>query len=205
MSYNKDFFDAYRKDVAQPEIRAIHDKMFDIFKYLDGYEYRCRMDIVEFGCGIGEFYNYLEKNHGCVDDYIGIDKNWKESGMPVIQADYLQDDVVLPFKPIAFVSIFSSELIMPWTKAYEFYEKIFKEYPTINTGMVAGFYYKDQRLNDLKVKEVYDIESYQSNDNLRSYDHTRSNFTELRSYVPRNVPNMFGPNVVEVWKYLIRK
>jgi hypothetical protein len=89
---------------------------------------------------------------------------------------------------------------MPAFDKYAFYEKIFMEYD-IQMALVAGFYYRN-RIQEDKVTETGGIVSYQSIEDQRNYP--CNNFIEMRTYI--DVPSkMFGDDVVEVWKLLIRK
>jgi hypothetical protein len=83
---------------------------------------------------------------------------------------------------------------------YNFYDKVFGEYE-IQTALVSGFYYKN-RLKEEKVQETGGIISYQTLEDQKDYP--GKHFIEFRTCI--DVPSkMFGPEVVEVWKLLIRK
>ena len=89
---------------------------------------------------------------------------------------------------------------MPAPVRYEFYRKLFKENRDLTIGMVAGFYYKDRAAQEA-VLETGDLISYQTIE--KQSDYICKEFTEFRCY--QEVPSkMWGDQVVEVWKFLIR-
>ena len=70
----------------------------------------------------------------------------------------------------------------------------------VRYGLVSGFYYKD-RVEQDKVEEVGGLISYQTIEDQKKY-HCKE-FIEFRSFI--EVPSeLFGPDVVEVWKFFIR-
>lgn len=107
----------------------------------------------------------------------------------------------LPFTPNAFVSLFSVECFHSTPEKYEFYEKIFKTFSTIEFGLVGGFFYEGRR-GEEKVGETGNIVSYQTIE--KPWKYTSNWFTEFRMHI-RTPSKMFGPDVVEVWKFFIRK
>ena len=85
-------------------------------------------------------------------------------------------------------------------KKYEFYEKIFNN-TSIQYGLVAGFFYLDQR-DLLYCKEEGFEKVYMTTE--RQLDYYSDTFEEWRQYI--HVPSeMFGPNLMEVWKFFKRK
>ncbi len=83
---------------------------------------------------------------------------------------------------------------------YNFYRRIFRELP-IQLALVSGFYYEN-RIKEEQVKETGEIVSYQSIEDQREF--MCPEFIEFRTHLP--VPSkMFGEDVIEVWKLLVRK
>ncbi|NCN51544.1 hypothetical protein GW931_00870 [archaeon] len=74
----------------------------------------------------------------------------KEYYRRFINADYWSSGnlqkLINPSKPTSFVSLFSSEIIAPFEENYKFYERIFKEIPSVNGGLVSGFFYKNKKI-----------------------------------------------------------
>jgi hypothetical protein len=199
MGYNDNFYIEYKKYLREPDVRAAHGKMFRLFDLilLNGIS---KTKIVDLGCGVCEFTHHEFRNK---NNYFGIDKNNFDNREDVIIGDYLNLNLLdeTPFKPDVFISLFSTENMMPAQEKYKFYEELFKKVPTLEFGMVAGFFYKSHK-TDYVVQETGEIVSYQSIEAQKDYD--SSIFWEIRTHI--DVPSkMWGPDVVEVWKFFINK
>ena len=199
MSYNTSFFDEYKNYLLEPIVRNVHNWMFRIFE--DTFpQWKYPFNIIDFGCG--QCCEYLQ--HGQSSGYMGLDLNPLD-GEDMICCDYTKitsKDVkkFAGFPIHGFVSLFSTECCMSTTDKYAFYDKLFQEY-YMQTGLVSGFYYKN-RIQEEKVSETGGIVSYQTIEHQKDYP--GKHFIEMRTYI--DVPSkMFGPDVVEVWKLLIRK
>lgn len=155
--------------------------------------------MVDLGCGIGEYATY-NLHHAA---YVGVDLNNTGSAAPFLQADYLKLDFVnlLPFSPNAFISLFSIECCHAAEKKYNLYNRIFSTLPAIRCGLVGGFFYESRRSKEI-VSEAGEIVSYQTIEDPSL--HISDLFTELRFHL-RTPSQMFGNDVIEVWKLLIRK
>jgi hypothetical protein len=192
MPYDIEFFAAYRNELANPPVRAAHDEMFSAFARLCGD----RLDVLDLGCGTCEFHRYDR----CHRRYHGVDLLYEEPGMPVARADFKVMPIPCPFRPTAFVSLFSTELILPVEERYALYGRLFTELPTIRAAMVAGFYYA-KFPDELSVVESHGLRSYQTIEPAR--DVRSPHFREFRCYL--QVPShIFGPDVIEVWKFLTK-
>jgi hypothetical protein len=163
------------------------------------------MYVVDLGCGTCEYSDY-----GVKFKYVGMDVEPQGyDDVATFTADYkilngkllcdkIKDEY--GFYPNTFVSLFSTECCLHTDDKYKLYDKMF-ECNNINNGLVSGFYYNGKEYQD-QVEEVGGLISFQSIENMKSY--RRSNYMELRTYV--DVPSgLFGPDVVEVWKFFIRK
>lgn len=194
MPYDEAFFDAYRSELATDPIRRIHNEMFGTFIDLCfGNQY-----ILDLGCGTCEFYKYT-RHERKIKQYHGIDLNHREPDSSVTLGSYKSFPIHCPFKPTAFISVFSTELTMTVEKRYAFYKQMFAEFPTINYGMVSGFYYLDTP--DDEVVESHGLLSYQTIEDAKNV--RNDVFRELRAYV--HAPSkIFGPYVIEVWKFFMR-
>jgi len=199
MSYNQDFFEQYSDYLQEPQVRNVHDWMFRIFeKTFPQWKYP--FNIIDFGCG-----QCLEfRRYGLWAGYVGLDLDppvnpWTlRCDYTKISAEEVKKIANMPL--YGFVSLFSTECCMSAAEKYAFYKKLFEEYD-FDVGLVSGFYYKE-KIKGEKISETGGIVSYQTIEDQKEYVQKR--FIEMRTCV--NVPSkMFGPDVVEVWKLLIRK
>ena len=101
----------------------------------------------------------------------------------------------------AFISLFSVECCQLATIKYDLYNRIFSEFPTIGYGLVGGFFYQSKRDQE-SVSETGEIISYQTIEDPSLY--ISNLFTELRIHL-HTPSKMFGQDVIEVWKFFIRK
>jgi len=107
--------------------------------------------------------------------------------------EYMNQD-----KADTFCSFFSSECTESFVVNHSMYREIFKQVPTMQWGIVSGFYYSN-RIHEYCVEEAGGIRSWQSNQDLYGGDF----FKETRVLI-RNPSIMFGDDVVEVWRLLER-
>lgn len=208
MAYDNDFYRAYETYLGELRVRKCHDIMFSMFQNEVG-KYN---NVVDIGCGVfNEFNTFYRPKH-----YTGIDLNAdikdrtkdRNNNALFIQGNYRDRaflDAALHTDKLvgdaeAFVSLFSSEITAPAYENYELYNHLFETCPNIRAGLVSGFYYSD-KIDINPVTEAGGLISYQTLDPLESFRSQR--FSETRILMP--VPsNMFGDNVVEVWKIFNR-
>ena len=193
--YTEGFYDMYRNYLVEPQVRANHDLIFGIFKKLAPQNGFLVMDL---GCGLGEYSKY-----GYYSRYVGIDSNYTGAVKNFIKADYTSQNIakMMPYKPNAFVSLFSIESCYPVNDVYALYERLFKENSSLMYGLASGFFY-ELRKDKETVGESGGIKSYQTIESQS--ERMTSGFAELRTYM-KTPSNMFGKDVVEVWKILLRK
>ena len=196
MPYDENFYRMYREYLQEPVVRSNHDRVFSLFASLllpDSPR------VVDLGCGIGEYKTY-DRSHA---EYVGIDLNNTGSVAPFLQADYLKLNFgnLLPFSPNAFISLFSIDCCHTAEKKYDLYNRIFSVFPTVRCGLVGGFFYESRRHQET-VSEAGGVVSYQAVEDPSLY--ISALFTELRIHL-RTPSQMFGSDVIEVWKLLVRK
>jgi len=104
-------------------------------------------------------------------------------------------------RPNLVVSLFSTEVTASASENHEFYERIFRDLPSVNHLVVSGFYYARRRAFEV-VEEAGGLRSFQ----------TLSDPADLRSevfcegrVVVEAPSTMFGPDVYEVWRMLERR
>jgi len=203
MAYDDAFFEAYRRYLDEPIVRDQHDHVFQTFRRFVGDAPR----VVDIGCGAGEFFH-----DGSWWSYVGIDKTPRIVKQPcvgveprTISADYRDVDSwasKIDDKPEAFVSLFSIEPTLNVPRRYALYEELFDKIPSLKWGLSAGFYYSD-RIDAEWVEEVGGIVSYQTVE-PRSKRLVVKGVSEER-LVLRVPSKLFGPDVVEVWKFFQRE
>lgn len=196
MSYDEKFYRMYREYLQEQAVRANHDYMFALFAKL---LFPVLPGVMDLGCGIGEYATFDR----CHSAYVGIDLNNASSLPSFVQADYTALDFGqrLNFLPNAFTSLFSIECCNPAEKKYALYDRIFSAFPTVKYGLTGGFFYESRR-NKETVSETGELVSYQTIEDPSL--HISKLFTELRVHL-RTPSKMFGDDVVEVWKILVRK
>ena len=195
MPYDKKFYRMYRDYLNEKMVRRNHDLIFDYFRRfsLPGTIY-----VMDLGCGLGEYHL-----HGGYTDYAGIDLNDVGKVRNFIQADYHSLACVnrLPFRPTAFVSLFSIEPFHTVEAKYAFYERIFSEVPSVEYGLASGFFYEKRR-GRKTVKEKGKVVSYQTIEDPSRF--ISDKFSEFRLHI-KTPSKMFGKDVVDVWKIFIRR
>jgi hypothetical protein len=170
--------------------------------------------ILDLGCG--QYASSLNLLHNDVEHYWGIDQIkpgarrdvdpfWAPETLKFVEADYR----TLDFKtlgieskqgPMAFTSLFSAEPTANAVDNTKLYERVFSDFEECFYGVVAGFYYRS-KLPESVVEETGGIKSYQS---LPGLPEASSVYHEVRLEV--DAPSaMFGPDVVEVWRFLYNR
>lgn len=196
MAYDENFYVRYAEYLQEPVVRKNHNHAFAIFSSLvkPGIP-----RVIDCGCGIGEYATY-NPDHAI---YIGIDVQSVGALKNLIVADYreLAFGSHIPFIPNAFISLFSIECCNPAKIRYELYHRIFQKFDTIRFGMTSGFFYASRRNKEM-VAETGEIISYQTIEDPASV--ISPFFTELRVHM-QTPSKMFGDDVIEVWKFFIRK
>lgn len=202
MVYIDNFYPRYEEYLKELTVRKVHDYIFCKFNDFVNYHIPAFFDksYLDFGCGTSEFKKYnLNKNI----KYVGIDLNKISDNIVGDYTKMSSNEIVekIGFSPTVFISLFSSELIMPVKEKYEFYSNVFNNFTSIQCGLVSGFYYSNRK-NDERVKENENLLSYQTIEHPR--DWIQNNFFETTMYF--KVPSeMWGQDVVEVWKFFARK
>lgn len=197
MGYDPNFYKRYAEYLKEDNVRTSHDFAFSQFERLAGK----KLWFVDLGCGLGEYWK-----HGSPFAYTGVDVNDPKVGFKFIQGDYhdlraLKLELSRNRITNAFVSLFSIECFHSAPEKYAFYHRVFEVFPSIRFGLVSGFFYESKR-NQETVGETGGIVSYQTIEDQSLY--VSNVFTELRMHI-RTPSQMFGQDVVEVWKFFIRR
>lgn len=195
MAYDEEFYQKYGAYLLESTVRASHDL---VFRHFGRFVWPEGLLVVDLGCGLGEYQTY-----GHYHDYVGVDLNYVGQVGNFVCADYHDFSFLnrLPFAPTAFVSLFSTENFHSAGDKYALYKKIFAEVPSIQYGLVSGFFYEGRRMFD-KVEENGKIVSYQTIEDPAPY--ISDTFSEFRLHV-RTPSKMWGADVVEVWKIFCRR
>lgn len=195
MAYDNDFYKLYNEYIVEDSVRESHDRVFTILSALYGRSLHPKARTLDLGCGCGEFRTFGIYPQ---DDYFGVDK--EKSPAADVVMDYTKELPELPWRPNIFVSLFSIEACLPLDERYALYEKVFETYPSVQVGLVSGFYYKSKP-HKLTVIETGGLVSYQTIEPLLNWS---DKLKETR-VVLETPSNLFGEDVVEVWKFLERK
>ncbi len=195
MAYNKDFYQLYKNYLKEPTVRKNHDYIFGCFGNIPGQN---GLRVMDLGCGLGEYHIF-----GRYTDYVGIDLNNTGEIHNFMSADYHDLGFVseLSFEPNAFVSLFSIECCNPAETKYALYNKLFEALPSLQFGLAGGFFYENKRGQET-VGETGGIVSWQTIEDQSRFISPR--FSEFRAHI-YTPSEMFGKDVVEVWKFLIRR
>lgn len=196
MAYDDNFYRLYNDYLREITVRNNHDL---IFRYFRQFTHPDRMmDVIDLGCGLGEYRLF-----GQYREYMGIDLNETGQNRDFLKHDYHDLTFVksLLFKPTLFVSLFSIECCHDAPTKYELYNRLFSEVPSLQYGLVGGFFYEDRRGLEM-VGETGGIVSYQTIEDPAQF--ISSVFTESRTHL-RTPSRMFGDDVVEVWKTFARR
>lgn len=210
--YGQDFYKRYAEYLEEPVVREAHGWVVGALCAPCG---ALRDRVLDLGCGKSrEFLRHCEPVA-----YFGMDIN-AETPEPSRDSHYrlvvrhsarcdyrtfLDDPDVLrlvgPFRPRAFVSLFSSEIMDAPEQNYRFYDRLFTEFPRITRGLVSGFYYASRKHQAL-VEEAGGVRSYQT---LEPMESVRSEVFEERRVTVHVPSKMFGDDVYEVWKLFLRR
>jgi SAM-dependent methyltransferase len=203
IAYDQAFYSAYLRYLAEPVVRRNHDEMFEFFRRWTGpcsLQVGPWLSVVDLGCGLGEF-----ERHGDWRRYVGVDRNDTGKVKDFIHGDYSDlagVKALLRWEPDAFVSLFSIEACFLPDERYTLYDRVFDAWPSIRFGMVSGFYYQN-RLDEPVVSEAGGaIVSCQTIE--KQADFLSSRFFEVRTSL-RTPSELFGDDVVEVWKFFARR
>ncbi len=194
MAYDSEFFEAYDRYLHEDVVRENHGDMFALF---DRLCVATNKQVVDLGCGIGEYFRW-----GRFFSYVGIDKSNHGHPGTVIEGDYLDATTLqrLPFVPTAFVSLFSIEPMLPAADRYALYRRLFADNPQLKCGLVSGFFYATRAHLEV-VGETGGIKSYQT---LEHIDEFKIPGVHEERFVINTPSAMFGPDVMEVWKIFVR-
>lgn len=201
MAYDKQFYDKYQAYLKEKTVRDSHDFVFDQFwKMTSGQHLRT----IDLGCGLGEYHQYNLAFFS--DRYVGVDANDFPRDFKYICGDYndlgsIRKALDLDFRPEVFVSLFSIECCCSPLYKYHLYDRVFMTFPQIKFGLVGGFFYEKARSEET-VLETGGITSHQTIEDASLF--VSDIFTEFRLHI-RTPSQMFGQDVVEVWKFLIRR
>ncbi len=201
MPYDKKFFESYRRYLAEESVRQSHDLVFRNFaRFVKEHQNNSEMLwVVDLGCGLCEYDVYDRCHWG----YVGIDREPRTRATNVLKADYTAFEFMdrLPFEANAFTSLFSIECCYPPARRYELYHQIFKKIPSIRFGLSGGFYYESRR-HQQTVREAGGNISHQTIENPTQWVSRYFSEERFKIHTPSK---MFGPDVVEIWKFFARK
>jgi hypothetical protein len=205
MGYDPDFYARYEAYVTEPRVRLKHDKFLRVWNTIrvGPADLRTLGSVIDLGCGRAmEYQRFHPGAH-----YTGFDQNAVEMDVPrrrVVQADYRDPEFLnrkFDLPPTHFVSLFSAEITAPAHTNKALYERLFTRIPTIQAGLVSGFYYTDARIDQNPVREAGGLVSWQTLNHLEQdrsevYDEVR-----LTAAVPSD---LFGEDVIEIWRVFTR-
>jgi hypothetical protein len=206
---DKEFWDRYA-DFVDESLQRHTTACYSLFADVSLWGSR---PILDLGCG--KCFEAL-KLFTVTTQYMGFDVDpgepfssyiGQEDQRKVFTLDYRKEiDTVITkaneYSPTTFVSLFSTEVMGSHEDNVQLYDKLFNEIPSIENGLVSGFFYDDERRNNEVVEEAGDLKSYQS---ISPFSINESSiYIERRLLMPAP-SKLFGPNVVEVWKLLRRK
>lgn len=210
MSYDQDFYSKYDEYLKEPRVRKVHDRVFKLFLAFKR-TLITNQDISVLDLGCGKSCEYGQSNQ--YFRYNGFDINADPSTTHSLLDGKLTENHVLDYRgedffevakketPNCFVSLFSSEITASPDDNHFYYERLFREIPSMKCGMVSGFYYKDKK-DRAVISETGGIDSWQTLDSVE--DRISEDFSEIRMTVP--CPSkFFGEDVVEVWKFFETK
>lgn len=113
--------------------------------------------VVDVGCGFGEYYNYLEKNHKKPKSFVGLDCEKKmvdisQKRFPNIE--FYQKDILIDKLPMADYYTCSGAMnILSYDEVVIFIQKCFD---ASNKGFVFNFL-KNLSFNNIKQYEILEI------------------------------------------------
>lgn len=190
-----DFWQQYEEFVAQNAYR--HRKIID--GLLDSWSTRWNLrnmrQYLDLGCGRAK-----EATQLFGPPFVDVDNDPK--AMPTLVLDYRKDFQrieALKKKFYFFTSLFSTECTASQVDNVLFYEQLFKTFRSLKFGIVSGFYYRSKE-DQVIVKETGGLESFQSIGRLANSEIYAE--YRLESEAPSK---LFGPDVIEVWKLLVKR
>ena len=199
--YTHDFYTQYATYLVEPRVREVHD--FALRALAGGPAFQG--NVLDLGCGLREFNAYHEWHSG----YVGVDELSQRAD---IRFNYrsrpeLSCLVGGDFKPSAAVSLFSSEVTASACVNWTFYNHLFIDFPSLQSMLVSGFYYRDGRERMEKVQEAGGVESYQTIQPIECFinEQSKALIEETARLVLPCPSEMFGQYPVEVWRLLERK
>jgi hypothetical protein len=201
--YGQDFYERYAEYLDEPVVREMHGWVIGTL-----VENGFRDRVLDLGCGRSrEFRRHCEPNA-----YLGMDVNAEQCYPETVDRQSVRCDyrtcldnsdtlrLIQAFRPWAFVSLFSSEIMDAPKQNYKFYARLFTEIPHIQRGLVSGFYYASRK--DLAlVEEAGGVRSYQTLEHMES---VQSKVFEERRVTIHVPSKMFGDDVYEIWKLFLR-
>lgn len=195
MSYDQDFYTKYHAYLKEPGVRKMHNRAINFAGVLPG-----SAKVIDLGCGHG--MEWWHHSNMCLE-YVGVDEN-ASIATKSIRANFRDVDLVASLMRFhgleGIVSLFGIEPSATQAENTDFYNQLFDKTPALSI-VSAGFYYQPRKLMT-SVREVGDIISFQTNTCLQETESDR--YTETRMEFP--CPSeMFGKDVVEVWKFMERK
>jgi hypothetical protein len=213
-SYGSDFYTAYAEQIKEPRVRKVHDRLFEMTNHVGPtLADRSAFDrVLDLGCGqSNEFYTYGGGGGSC---YVGVDLHplpltklgGRLSTALTVQGDFNDVDLsvhlVEEHKLTAIVSLYGIENNGPCEQNYALYRSLFQRTP-IRSILTVGFYYGRAPHDEIFVEDI-GFEVYQS---VQPLEKTKSLsdglFDEIR--IEASCPsNLFGEDVIEVWKLLTR-
>lgn len=199
MAYDQSFYNAYADYLKERSVRRAHDRVLAFSRQLPAFR-----NVVDLGCGqFNEFQRFRRPRR-----YVGVDVNVtprRTAARRLIEGDYrnldLVGEAVREHGATAFVSLFSSEITAATAVNYRFYEQLFAAFPSIQAGLVSGFYYFNSKDKN-PIGEAGGIMSFQTLEPIE--DVLSTAFHETRVVLPAP-SQMFGADVIEVWKLFERK
>ena len=162
--------------------------------------------VLDLGCGrIGEAARLMEQWNKQQYDIprptrLSIDLDAKSDALLIGDYRELLNLVGQRDKFNSFISLFSSECTGTQHDNSKLYDSIFFNFPCIQFGLVSGFYYRGKE-NLPTVAEAGGIVSYQSIEPIEA----RSALFREERLTLEAPSHMFGQDVVEVWKLLVRR
>lgn len=189
---NRNFYDSYREYLQLPEVRRSHDGIFR--EWLENCDIQ---SVVDLGCGTCEF---AEAARGSGVSYTGLDL--QDEQIPDIVKNsprhcFVKGDYRETINGVcgdAFVSLFATEIHLPFADRERFYERLFRS-NGFRYGLVSGFIY-NHRPQDASFHEVTTgFTVYQSVQPPAIND----TFVEWRLVNPVP-PGFFKEPFVEIWK-----
>jgi hypothetical protein len=193
MDYKDDFFTAYRKYLEIPEVKAGHNRIFDIFMHIAN----CNGGIYvnDFGCGTCEFGRYL-RDYRSLIRYTGFDLDISRADLgndPRCNVQVGNYNMVLPDGGALVVSLFATEIHKSLSDREALYDKW--QASGVRHILVGGFYY-DNFSRDVQYTEpVTGLTIYQT----PVWASLRPGELRLTQQVPAG---MFTEPFTEVWRIL---